>query len=95
MSDSTPSVPSYYERPIPVDVFVVSQVRRRYWLHIVLLVLTIFTTLVVGARLQNNFLEDRPAFALPEDATWSAMFPVKWIGEHPSRFCWEFRSRQR
>ena len=85
MSDSTPSVPSYYERPIPVDVFVVSQVRRRYWLHIVLLVLTVFTTLVVGARLQNNFLEDRPAFSLPEDATWSAMFPVKWIGEHPSR----------
>jgi membrane-associated protease RseP (regulator of RpoE activity) len=85
MSDSTPSVPSYYDRPIPVDVFVVPQVRRRYWLHIVLLVLTIFTTLVVGARLQNNFLEDRPAFSLPEEATWGAMFPVKWIAEHPSR----------
>src|SRR5579883_949187 len=85
MSDTTPSVPSYFERPIPVDVFVVPQTRRRYWLHIVLLVLTIFTTLVVGARLQQNFLENRPAFSLPEDASWAAMFPIGWIAEHPAR----------
>lgn len=86
MSDFTPSVPSYYERPIPVDVLVVAPTqRRRYWLHILLLVLTAFTTLVVGARLQANFQSNLPAFSLPQDATWSAMFPISWIAAHPAR----------
>jgi hypothetical protein len=52
----------YYERP-----------KHRYWLHILLLLLTFFTTLVVGARFQWNFLHGRPPFS--ED---DGIFPVSW-----------------
>jgi len=45
------------------------QRRPRYWLHILLLLLTLFTTTVVGARLWQNFAADRPAFDLERDLT--------------------------
>lgn len=37
--------------------------RRRLWLHILLLTLTLFTTTVMGARLLNNFRQNVPPFA--------------------------------
>ncbi len=43
------STTEYYR---PVEVFVVQPPKQRYWLHIVLLLATIFTTLVVGARME-------------------------------------------
>jgi hypothetical protein len=52
----------YYTRP-----------RRRYWLNILLLFATMFTTLVVGARLQWNYQRGLPPFALDE-----SIFPVTW-----------------
>jgi len=58
----------YYERPRP-----------RYWLHLLLLLLTFFTTMVVGAHIQWNFLHGWPAFAMDD-----SIFPVVWAmqGRH-------------
>ena len=58
----------------PPDQHVVyyTRLRTRYRLNLILLLLTFFTTLVVGARLQFNFEHGLPAFALDE------IFPVLW-----------------
>ena len=58
--DAPPVV--YYTRPRP-----------RYWLHILLLLLTFFTTLVVGARFEWNFLQGLPPFSMDD-----SIFPVLW-----------------
>ena len=85
MSDPTPPVPYLYEEPLPIEVFVVQPPapRPRYWLHALLLLLTLFTTLIVGARLEYNFLHNLPAFTLQDDTL--PMFPVSWIFQAPSR----------
>src|SRR4051812_28200026 len=54
--------------------------RRRMWLHVLLFLLTIFTTLVIGARLAHNFYSNQPAYAADED-----FFPWKWALSEPSR----------
>lgn len=85
MSDPTPPL-SYTFQAVPrPEVFVAAapRPRRPYWLHLLLLLLTVLTTLVVGARLQFNFDHNLAAFtagtlALP-------LFPLKWICEHPTR----------
>ncbi len=83
MSEITPPVPSpTYDFPPPVPVYLYAPVRRRYWLHAVLLLATVFTTLVVGARLQYNFNHDLPAFST---ATLASLFPISWVWEQPSR----------
>jgi membrane-associated protease RseP (regulator of RpoE activity) len=51
-------------------------------LHALLLLLTVFTTLVVGARMEFNFLHNLPAFSL-SDASLS-FFPVMWAVTQPS-----------
>lgn len=53
--------------------------RRKYWLHVLLLLATFFTTLVVGARLQWNFMHGLPPFAMYE-----GYFPLSWAlrGRH-------------
>jgi membrane-associated protease RseP (regulator of RpoE activity) len=57
--------------------------RQRYWLHGLLLALTGFTTLVVGAHMQFNFLHGRPAFML--DGGAASFFPVGWALSRPER----------
>ena len=77
MSDPTPSSPTTLEFDRPHEVWVVERPRQRYWLHALLLVLTVFTTLVVGARMQDNFDDGRSVFALDENSLpW---FPVGWV----------------
>src|SRR5207247_4678277 len=44
---------------------------------------TIFTTLVVGARMEFNFLHNLPVFSLNDDAL--PLFPVRWALAQPSR----------
>lgn len=85
MSDPTSPVPYLYEEPLPIEVFVVAPPapRPRYWLHALLLLLTLFTTLIVGARLEYNFLHNLPAFTLQDDTL--PMFPLSWIFQAPSR----------
>ena len=50
--------------------------RPRYWLHALLLLLTLATTTTIGARLEANFRDNLPAFELDRDlaaivAMWS------------------------
>ena len=73
-----PSPIQYYE-PVPVP----QAPTQRYWLHALLLMLTCFTTLVVGARMQFNFLHNQPVFSLDDSA--GPFFPVSWAFSHPGR----------
>lgn len=66
--------------PLPHDVYVVYPLRRRYWLHLLLFAATVFTTLIVGARLQYNFDLGLPQFRSDAD-----LFPLRWALEQPSR----------
>jgi membrane-associated protease RseP (regulator of RpoE activity) len=50
------------------------------WLHVLLFLLTVFTTLVIGARLAHNFYSNQPAYSTDED-----FFPWKWALSEPSR----------
>jgi len=69
-----PLTSSTFEMYRPVEVFLAPPPpKRRYWLHALLLLLTIFSTLVVGARLQYNFNHNLPAFSLEE-----SIFPWRW-----------------
>jgi hypothetical protein len=65
--------PSEIYSPGGDEVVYVERPRQRYWLHILLLLATFFTTLVVGARLEWNFQRDLPAFLLDD-----SIFPVLW-----------------
>lgn len=55
--------------------------RARYWLHVLLLLATCFTTLVTGARMQYNFAHNLPALSLSDDS--APLFPVGWILSDP------------
>ena len=46
----------------PIEVWVTPPPKQRYWFHALLLVATIFTTLVVGARMEFNFLQGLSPF---------------------------------
>ena len=64
----------------PQQVYLVTPPRRRLWLHVLLFLLTVLTTLVIGARLAHNFYANQPAYALDED-----FFPWSWALSQPSR----------
>src|SRR5260370_17941334 len=72
-------VPSEISAPDTGSVVFVSRPRRRYWLNILLLLATFFTTLVVGSRLEWNFLQGRPPFSMDD-----GIFPLRWAlhGSH-------------
>lgn len=85
MSDPTPAVPqSTVDYYAPMPVLLAPPRRQRYWLHAILLVATIFTTLVVGSHFQYNFEQQRPALD-PEDDSSVPLFPVDAIWHHPAR----------
>jgi membrane-associated protease RseP (regulator of RpoE activity) len=84
MSDPTvplTSTPEFYR---PVQVWMVNPPRQRYWLHVVLLLATFFTTLVVGSRMEYNFLHNQPVFSLSDDNVLG-FFAVFWALAEPSR----------
>jgi membrane-associated protease RseP (regulator of RpoE activity) len=83
MPEFLPPVSSTSDYYRPVEVFVAESPKQRYWLHIVLLLATIFTTLVVGARMEFNFQNNQPAFSLNDDEV--PFFPVRWMLADPSR----------
>jgi membrane-associated protease RseP (regulator of RpoE activity) len=62
-----------------MQVVVVKPTRQRWALHICLFVATLFSTLVVGAQLEVNFLTHRPAFS-PD-----SIFPLEPVLAHPAR----------
>lgn len=83
MSDLAPSAPPATEYFSPIKVTVVRPRRKHYWLYGCMLLLTIFTTLVVGARIEFNFLHNSPAFLFNDQAF--SFFPVSWVLAQPSR----------
>lgn len=83
MSDLSPSVSSSPEYLRPIEVMVVQPKKKHYWFYTLMLLATLFTTLVVGARIEFNFLHGSPAF-LFNDETFS-LFPIRWIWADPSR----------
>jgi Zn-dependent protease len=82
MSEPTPSFPHTFESDQPHPVWIITPPRRRTWLYVLFFVLTLFSTLVVGARMQFNFMHGQPVFSLNNDTIdW---FPVGWVLEQPS-----------
>jgi len=84
MSEPTPAVPRSTVDYGPMPVLLAPPRRQRYWLHAVLLLATIFTTLVVGSHFQYNFEQQRPALA-DEDDSQFPLFPIDAIWHHPAR----------
>ena len=84
MSDPTPPISYTFEVPSYSKVLVPAPTRsRRYWLHALLLLLTLLTTLVVGARLEYNFANNLPAF--DADSLVFPLFHPQWVWQHPAR----------
>jgi membrane-associated protease RseP (regulator of RpoE activity) len=84
MSDPNPPLPTstieyYHALPVPQG----RPPRERYWLHGLLLLATVFTTLVVGARMQFNFLHNLPPFAAGDE--YLPFFSLGWVLAQPSR----------
>ena len=79
MSDSGYSL-EVLERSPRHQVHVVHPVRRRYWVHALLFLATVFSTLIVGARLEYNFSSGAPQFSTDDD-----FLPFQWTLHQPSR----------
>jgi len=84
MSEPTPTFPLAAPLPNdpPQEVWVIRRPRPRWWLYILFLLLTMFSTTVVGARMEFNYLHRQPVFSLNDDSAW--MFPINWAFERPS-----------
>ncbi len=83
---SEPTLPQSTERASGeerafVRVIVRRPMRMRYWLHALLLVATLLTTLIVGARFQYYFLRGLQPFSI--DAGELSEFPIFWALGHP------------
>ncbi len=84
MSELNSEIPTStleYYRPLPPRFL--KRPRERYWLHALLLLATCFTTLVVGARMEFNFLNNLPPFAVGDE--WLPFFPLAWVWAQPAR----------
>src|SRR5664279_3255530 len=84
MSEPTSALPTSLEweqQPRP-QVWIIQPSRQRWWLYGLFFVLTLFSTTVVGARMQFNFLHQQPVFSLNDDTL--SLFPIGWIAQHPA-----------
>ncbi|MBZ5663416.1 MAG: site-2 protease family protein [Acidobacteriia bacterium] len=84
MSEPTSTCPAAldWDQQSQPGVWVIPPPRQRWWLYGLFLLLTLFSTMVVGARMQFNFLHQQPAFSLNDDTL--SLFPIGWIAEHPA-----------
>jgi Zn-dependent protease len=84
MSEPTSPFPAtldWDQQPQP-QVWVIPRPHQRWWLYVLFLLLTFFSTMVVGARMQANFLRQIPVFSLNDDTL--SLFPIDWIAQHPA-----------
>jgi Zn-dependent protease len=83
MSEPTSIIPPTleWERQPQPAVWVTRLPRQRWWLYVLFLLLTFFSTMVVGARMEANFLRHLPVFSLADD---TSLFPIIWIAQHPA-----------
>jgi len=79
---SEPTIVSPSELYPPLQVFAAQPPRRRTWLYVLFFLLTVFTTLVVGARMEYYFRQSMPALSMNEDTI--GVFPLPWALERPS-----------
>ena len=70
--------------PVAAEVTVTHPLRDRYWLHALLLLATVFTTLVVGAGMQFSFQNNLAHYSADDNAVLS-FFPVEWVIHQPAR----------
>jgi len=82
MSEPTPPFPPASGSERPPEVWIIAPPRQRWWLYVLFFVLTIFSTLVVGARMQFNFMQHQPVFSLNDDSL--SLFPLGWVLQKPS-----------
>lgn len=81
---SEPSQPlSYTFQAAPYPEVFIPRRRptRPYWLHALLLLLTILTTLIVGAQIAFNYQHRLPAFEF--GAGWMPLFHPLWVWHNP------------
>src|SRR5664279_5140988 len=84
MSDPSQPISYTFEVPARPEAYIVTRRQARpYWLHLLLLLLTMLTTLVVGAQLYENFQRGLPAFTLGDG--YMPLFHPLWIWQQPSR----------
>jgi Zn-dependent protease len=84
MSEPTSSFPAtldWEQSPQP-GVWVIPPPRPRWWLYTLFLLLTLFSTMVVGARMEYNFAHRQPVFSVSDDSI--SLFPIGWIAQHPA-----------
>jgi Zn-dependent protease len=84
MSEPTPPLPAILEldQQPQHGIWVIPPPRQRWWLYSLFLLLTLFSTMVVGARMEFNFQHRKPAFSLNDDSL--SLFPIGWIAQHPA-----------
>jgi Zn-dependent protease len=84
MSEPTSTFPTVLDREQQREpgVWVIPRPRQRWRLYGLFFVLTLFSTTVVGARMQYNFLHRQPVFSLNDDTL--SLFPISWIAHHPA-----------
>ena len=80
MPDILPPVSSPDTEYPAAEVYFAAPARDRYWLHLLLFLLTIFTTLVMGARMQFNYEHNLPPLYLGDDSL--DVFPISWAVHH-------------
>jgi Zn-dependent protease len=76
------------EQQVQPGVWVIPPPRQRWWLYGLFFVLTLFSTMVVGARMQDNFAHQRPVFSLNDDSL--SLFPIGWIAQNPANLLMGF-----
>jgi Zn-dependent protease len=84
MSEPTSTFPAALDwdgQPQP-GVWVIPPPRQRWWLYGLFLLLTLLSTMVVGARMQFYFSHQQPPFLLNDDSL--SLFPLGWIAQHPA-----------
>lgn len=81
MSESIPTFPVLAADPAQ-QVWVIPRPRPRWWLYVLFLLLTMFSTTVVGARMEFNYLHRQPVLSLNDDTI--SLFPISWALDKPS-----------
>lgn len=84
MSEPTSPFPAAldWDQQSQPGVWVIRPPHQRWWLYGLFLLLTLFSTMVVGARMQFYFLHQQPVFSLNDDSL--SLFPIGWIAQHPA-----------
>jgi hypothetical protein len=83
MSEFSPPLAAPPPEYFPPEAYFVPTPKPRYWLHFLLFVATIFTTLVVGAKMEFDFIHNVPPFVHGDE--FVPLFPVGWVLQEPSR----------